>query len=113
MLAQVAFKVEDAKTHEDLEVSVPVQTFLSDLEGDRTYYRITGAEHGSARLSGDGASVIFTPEEGYSGTASFRIIADDGYSQSPEATVTVNISDARLLKIHIERLSHLVQGTTR
>src|SRR6266568_2814169 len=44
-----------AKTHEHLEVDVPVQTFLSDLEGDRTYYRITGATHGTAHLSGDGA----------------------------------------------------------
>ena len=96
----------------DLEVDVPVQTFLSDLEGDQTYYRITGSSNGSASLSGDGQFVLFLPDAGYSGPASFRIIADDGFTQSPEVTIDVNVSDAQLLKIYFPRLAELERGTT-
>src|SRR6266571_1101043 len=106
-------QAQSAKTHLDLEADVPAGTFLSDLEGDKTYFRVTGATHGSARLSGDGQSVVFMPEAGYSGSATFSLVADDGYSQSPEATVIVNISDAKLLKIHLERIATLAKGSVQ
>ncbi len=62
-----------AKTHVDLEVNVAVQNLIADPEGDQTFFRITGATHGTARLSGDGRSVIFTPEVGYFGAATFTL----------------------------------------
>ncbi|MFT3856663.1 MAG: dockerin type I domain-containing protein [Aquabacterium sp.] len=86
-------------THVDLSTRVGVASFLSDPEGDRLTYRIVGATHGVAQLSGDGTQVIFKPEAGYFGDASFTIVADDGYSQSAAGTVTVKVSNAPLLRI--------------
>ena len=102
-----------ANTHIDLEAQVAVQSMLSDLEGDQTYFRITGSTNGTATLSGDGQFVLFTPNNGYTGPASFNIIADDGFSQSPEVTIDVNVSSAKLLKIYLPRLAQLEQGTTQ
>ncbi|MCB1966835.1 MAG: hypothetical protein KDI64_12570, partial [Candidatus Accumulibacter sp.] len=59
------------RTHEDLDVSAPVSSFVTDPEGDRSYFSIVGANHGTARLSGDGRSVIFAPETGFVGSADF------------------------------------------
>jgi VCBS repeat-containing protein len=86
--------------------------FREIQRSDRTFFRVTGSTHGTAQLSGDGSSVIFTPEAGYSGMASFKLIADDGYSQSAEVTVTVNISSAKLIRLHLPRLAELAVGQT-
>jgi hypothetical protein len=83
-------------THQDLEVAAAVQGFLSDPEGDPTFYRVVGATNGTARLSGDGRSVLFTPALGFTGQAGFEVVADDGFSSSQVATVAVNVSDAKL-----------------
>ncbi|HSC14228.1 MAG TPA: dockerin type I domain-containing protein, partial [Gammaproteobacteria bacterium] len=88
-----------ARTHVDLEVRVAVASLISDLESDQTFYRIVGATNGTARLSGDGESVVFTPDVGYFGPATFTIVADDGFAQSAPATVTVNVSNAALTAI--------------
>jgi hypothetical protein len=72
---------------------------LFDAEGDPTFYRIVGATNGTARIASDGTSVSFTPATGYSGPASFSIVADDGYATSQVATVTVNVSNAPLVKL--------------
>ena len=72
---------------------------MFDAEHDPVFYRITGATHGTARIASDGRSVSFTPTTGYFGPASFSIVADDGYSTSQVATVTVNVSDAPLVKL--------------
>jgi hypothetical protein len=99
-----------AKTHQDLELIFPVEVsnsalstqnsaLLFDAEGDPTTYRIVGATNGTARIASDGSSVSFTPATGFFGEASFSIVADDGYSTSQVATVTVNVSDAPLVKL--------------
>ncbi|MDH5669840.1 MAG: Ig-like domain-containing protein, partial [Nitrospira sp.] len=99
-----------AKTHQDLELLFPVtvsnsalstqsSALLSDPENDPVVYRITGAMNGTARITSDGANVSFTPDTGFFGAASFAIVADDGYSTSQVATVTVNVSDAPLVAL--------------
>ncbi|MDH5642397.1 MAG: Ig-like domain-containing protein, partial [Nitrospira sp.] len=99
-----------AKTHQDLELLFPVtvsnsalstqsSALLFDAENDPTTYRIVGATHGTARIASNGTSVSFTPTTGFFGTACFSIVADDGYSTSQVATVTVNVSDAPLVAL--------------
>ena len=68
------------------------QSFLADPEGDPLGMRIVSAEHGSARLSGDGSQVLFRPDPGFAGAAGFTVVADDGYSQSAASTVGVTVS---------------------
>ena len=43
--------------------------------------------------------VVFTPDAGYAGQASFRITADDGFNSSPEVAVPVTVSSAPLVNI--------------
>ena len=43
--------------------------------------------------------MIFRPDDGYAGVASFTLVADDGWSQSAPGTVNVTVSAAPLLKI--------------
>ena len=97
--APVVLPITAAKTHIDLEIIKSVEQYIIDQENDPTVYRITGATHGTARIASDGRSVSFTPATGYFGPASFSIVADDGYSTSQVATVTVNVSDAPLVKL--------------
>src|SRR5262249_5809179 len=44
------------------------------------------------------------------GPASFSVIADDGYSQSAVATVSVNVSDAKLIRLNVDRIAQLSVG---
>src|SRR5204862_2997801 len=73
-------------THVELEAAIAVSSFLADPEGDPLGMRIVSAEHGSARLSGDGSQVLFRPDPGFAGAAGFTVVADDGYSQSAAST---------------------------
>src|SRR5262249_6338807 len=75
-----------AGTHRDLQVAVPLVASISDPEDDLLFVRIGRVENGTARLSGDGQSVIFTPTPGFTGVAGFDIQADDGYGTSAPAT---------------------------
>jgi YD repeat-containing protein len=100
-------------THEDLDVSAPVASFVTDPEGDRSFFSIVGASHGTARLSGDGRAVIFAPEMGFVGSADFTIRADDGFGQTIQ-TIAVTISDAALTRIDfVERVLRLDVGEGR
>src|SRR5262249_44666238 len=97
-----------ATTHEDLPVSVPLASLATDPEDDPLTFRITGATDGTAVLSGDGRSVIFTPAPGFSGNGGFTIVADDGLNVSGPAIVTVAVSAAPLLQINLSaRNPHL------
>jgi hypothetical protein len=100
------------KTHEDLEVTIPVANLVNDLEGDPAFFRLGGATHGVARLGSDGTSLTFIPAVGYTGAASFELIGDDGYSQSPVGSVAVNVSGGKLIHLGWERLSLLEKGTS-
>ncbi|MDE3034800.1 MAG: beta-propeller fold lactonase family protein, partial [Nitrospirota bacterium] len=95
------------KTHQDMDlvfslgalpsaISHQPSALAADPEEDPIFFRLVGAEHGTAALSQDGQTVVFTPELGYAGPASFRFVADDGFSLSNEATVDVTVSDAPL-----------------
>jgi hypothetical protein len=100
-------------THEDLDVSAPVASFVTDPEGDRSFFSIVGASHGTARLSGDGRAVIFAPEMGFVGSADFTIRADDGFGQTIQ-TIAVTISNAALTRIDfVERVLRLDVGEGR
>ena len=97
-------------THEDLEVSTSLAGYFTDTANDTLYYRISSATGGTAKISGDGQSVIFTPTVGYTGPASFVIVADDGFVQSQPLTVYINVSAAPLLAIHLSAITNLSQG---
>jgi hypothetical protein len=97
-------------THEDLPIELNLSPIISDPEGDPTFYRIIGATNGTAQLSSDGQGVIFTPTAGFVGQASFSIVADDGYSTSAKATVTVNVSNASLVRINLPAIGPLLTG---
>ncbi|MHB8955464.1 MAG: putative Ig domain-containing protein [Pirellulaceae bacterium] len=107
----VAAPIDDVLTHEALRVVIDVHNLATDPDGDRLFYRITGAMHGAARLSADGQYVLFTPEAGYTGSAAVTLVADDGASVSAVATVPVTISSAPLVSLDIQnRLPRLDVG---
>ncbi|MER9397476.1 Ig-like domain-containing protein [Mesorhizobium sp. M0615] len=86
------------KTHQELELTASIGNLVSDPEADTTFVRLLGATHGTARLSADGKSIVFVPEAGFAGQASFTIVADDGYQNSAPVTISVSVSDAALLR---------------
>ena len=86
-----------ALTHKDLPLIFDLTTLASNSAGSALTYRLIGTAHGTARISPDGASLIFTPEASFSGAANFQIQAADSLATSTAATVTVNVSSAALL----------------
>ncbi len=100
------------RAHVDQEVLVSLDGFGLDPERDRVFYRIAAAEDGSAEITGSGL-VRFTPESGFSGQASFTVVADDGFASSEPIAMTVNVSDAPLVNIDLSpRQPDLEIGTT-
>jgi VCBS repeat-containing protein len=91
------------KTHVDLEIERSVAALLADPENDRISLRIAGATHGIARITGDGRTLDFRPETGFTGAATVTLIADDGYTSSGPATITINISNAKLVSIDFDQ----------
>jgi Putative Ig domain/Bacterial Ig domain/Dockerin type I domain/RHS Repeat/Bacterial Ig-like domain (group 2) len=102
-----------ATTHEDLPVQLNVQQYISDPEGDPTFYRVVGATDGTATLSNDGQGVVFTPAAGFAGQASFQIVADDGYSTSAIATINVKVVSTALIRINVPDIGPLTTGDTQ
>ncbi|MEO1005448.1 MAG: tandem-95 repeat protein, partial [Cyanobacteria bacterium J06638_38] len=101
----------DALTHEDLNVEIPLADLATDPEGDRVFFKATDIEHGSVSFTPDGQTVIFKPEVGYTGTASFKLFADDGYAVSDASIVEINVSDAPLTSLDfVERNPKLEVG---
>ena len=70
------------------------------------------ATHGSAKLSQDGSSLIFTPEAGYAGQATITLQADDGYALGAPIELNVNVSGAALTAIRITNLADLINMQT-
>jgi RHS repeat-associated protein len=108
-----------AATHADLAVSVPLAPLATNPQGGPLTFRITGASNGTARLSGDGQSVIFTPAPGFTGTAGFTVVADDGLAASGPADVTVAVSAAPLVGLrfthpnpHLDPVGHVQANLT-
>jgi PKD repeat protein len=75
-------------TDKDLPVDLALSG--SDPEGDPLIFRVkTPPAHGT--VSGDGATVTYTPAPGWWGTDSFTYTANDWRDASPEATVTITV----------------------
>ncbi|UUZ69426.1 hypothetical protein LP416_08010 [Polaromonas sp. P2-4] len=54
--------------------------------------------------------MLFTPEDDYVGIATVRVQADDGFAVSAPIELTVSVSGAKLLAIHLAPLSSLRPG---
>ena len=106
----VADDTQVLETHTNLASQSDLGAIAEDLEGDPVHWTVTGATHGSARLSPDGRTLTFTPEPGYSGQATVTLVADDGYAASAPITLGVDVSGARLLTIHVDRLAAIATG---
>ncbi len=103
-----------ATTHQDLAVSVPLTALATDPQDYPVYFHVVGATNGTAQLSPDGQSIVFTPDAGYTGPASFQFQADDGYGTSAPATVMVNVSTAPLVGLDfVSRAPELDPGDTQ
>ncbi|NJL77654.1 MAG: tandem-95 repeat protein, partial [Richelia sp. SM2_1_7] len=87
-------------THTDLETFIQLDKLATDPEGDAIYFRVANPEQGTISFTPDGKSAVFTPNAGYSGDASFELIADDGYSIA-SSTIDINVSDAPLVNLDI------------
>jgi hypothetical protein len=75
----------------------PVTIALSatDIDGDTLSYFIVGnATNGAAVLLGAGPSVTYTANPDYTGSDSFRFVANDGTANSNVATVTITVTAA-------------------
>ena len=97
-------------THTDLGKTLSLDTAALDREGDRLFWRVVGAAHGSAKLAGDGQSILFQPEADYVGDAAVNMQADDGYSASGNIVVNFKVSGARLLALHLQPVANLLTG---
>jgi hypothetical protein len=98
------------KTHTGLATRSALSSIADDLEGDTLFWRILGSTHGSARLEANGQEVSFTPEAGYSGAATLTLQADDGFAAGAPIELTIDVSGARLLHIHLAPLPALASG---
>jgi len=96
---QVAPKNDDpvavndaATTDEDMQVVVSVLANDTDVDGDSLFpVLVLGPAHGTLGLNGDG-SITYTPYANFNGTDSFTYVANDGSTDSDEATVSLMIN---------------------
>jgi hypothetical protein len=98
-----------AHTHQDLEVTVPIMGLATDADGDTVSYLVSGAFGGTAQLSADGSAVRFLPGPGFAGVGNFQLHADDGVLRSEPVTISVNVSDAPLVRINFGEWSLRLQ----
>ncbi len=101
----------DLLTHVGLQIWIDLDRFASDAEGDNLDFAIGNVTHGTAELTVDGRSVLFTPEATFAGAASFDLQAVDPDGDSNVSTVTINVSDAPLLELDFaERMPRIDAG---
>jgi large repetitive protein len=86
-------------THKDLETRVSLTDRVTDPEGDAIFYQLLNPVNGAVQVSPDGKGAVFVPTAGFSGTAAFDLIADDGFSSSAQTTFSLNVSNAPLLNL--------------
>ena len=88
--------VNDIPTVADVAVSTTEDTSVemtltgSDIDEDSLTFSIGEATNGTVSL--DGAVVTYTPNANFNGTDSFTYTANDGTTDSAEATITVTVS---------------------
>ncbi len=71
----------------------PVAITLAGTDGDNdplTFQIQTNPSHGS--LSGTAPNLTYTPDANYNGTDSFTFTANDGFADSPPATVSITVT---------------------
>jgi len=84
--------VDDAaSTSEGAAVRVAVLDNDSDSDGDRLTVAVSSAPANGTAVA-QGASILYTPEVGFSGTDQFIYTATDPDGESATATVTINVS---------------------
>lgn len=94
---QVPAALDDAAaTDEDTALVLSAAALLgNDSDGDGDPLRITAVtdgSHGTAVLSADGSSIVYTPNAGFHGTDTITYTVSDGFGGVATATVTVTVS---------------------
>ena len=90
------FTVNNAPTVTDVakttneDTSVEITLTGSDIDEDSLTFSIGEATNGTVSL--DGAVATYTPNANFNGTDSFTYTANDGTTDSAEATITVTVS---------------------
>ncbi len=80
---------QSVETAEDTSVGITLTG--SDADGDALTFSVSGSpSHGS--LSGSAPNLTYTPDANYNGADSFQFVVNDGAVNSPEATVSINIT---------------------
>ena len=75
-------------TDEDTATAVTLSG--SDVDGDSLTFTVTsGPAHGT--LSGSGANLTYTPAANYNGPDSFTYVANDGWTDSAAASVSLTV----------------------
>ncbi len=89
-------------THVNLPLDMTLERLALDPEDDPVYFRILDGTHGTVGLSADGRGVTFTPSQDYFGSANFYVQADDGYGASPLTLISVEVSNAPLVRLDFQ-----------
>jgi choice-of-anchor C domain-containing protein len=92
---------DSATTNEDSAISIAVLANDSDVDlpDTKTLVSTTGAQHGTASISG--SNVVYTPSANYNGADSFTYTMKDAVGATSTATVNVTVtpvSDTYTLK---------------
>ena len=74
----------------DEDTATAVTLSGSDVDGDSLIFSVlSGPAHGT--LSGSGANLIYTPDADYNGPDSFTYVANDGWTDSTAASVSLTV----------------------
>jgi len=83
---------DSSATVEAIPVVISVLSNDTDGEGNSLIVAWVGLPaHGTAVISPDGLTILYTPVAGYTGIDTFTYKANDGFADSNEATVTINV----------------------
>ncbi|TVR47529.1 MAG: tandem-95 repeat protein, partial [Puniceicoccaceae bacterium] len=74
-------------------VTLDLRTLATDPDGDRLRFLALDPVNGTLRWLDHGRTVVFTPDPGFTGTAGFTIVADDGLLRSAPASIAVTVED--------------------
>ena len=80
----------DQSVTTNAETPLPITLSATDAEGNFLTYAVTsGPSHGT--LTGTAPNLTYTPAAGYFGPDSFKFKANDGFVDSNEATVSIDV----------------------
>ncbi len=86
------------------EEPIDIQLRVSDFYDDELYIVITQQpEHGT--LIVDGYDVTYTPADDFTGWDSFKYVANDGFLDSDEATISILVNNVPFVSESIETLN--------